>query len=50
MQEDRTYIKSKGPSAFIEITRNVLTIAANSNWHIGGESSLTLKHSPYKKY
>ncbi len=50
MQEDRTYFKSKGPSAFIEITRNVLTIAANSNWHIGGESSLTLKHSPYKKY
>ena len=46
MSEDRTYFKSKGPSAFIKITRDELTNAANSNWEIGGESSLTLKHSP----
>ena len=46
MSEDRTYFKSKGPSAFIKITRDELTNAANSNWDIGGESSLTLKHAP----
>jgi len=47
MLENRKYFKSKGPSAFIKITRNELIKVIKSQvWDIGGVSSLTIKHLP----
>ncbi len=42
----REYFKSKNPSEFIQYTRGELIKVSNSNWKIGGISSLTAKHMP----
>jgi hypothetical protein len=46
MTSDRTYFKSKGPSAFIKRTHEELVEVVNNNWKLGGCSCLKAKHLP----